>query len=84
MWSFGVSVLVEGIAKLFRRQRSPLLKAQQIEAVHYMNREILEPYYSRSLESELYRGRSARTMMRERRLDDDSLDRQLMRGVVGL
>jgi hypothetical protein len=84
MWSFGVGLLVEGIAKLFQRQRSPLLKAHQIEAVRYMNREILEPWYSRSLESELYRGHSARPMMRERRSDSDSLDRQLMRGVVGL
>lgn len=84
MWSFGVGLLVEGIAKLFRRQRSPLLKAHQIETVRYMNDEILENYFSRSLESELYRGHSARPMMRERRSDDDSLDRQLMRGVVGL
>lgn len=84
LWSLGVSAVMQGISNLFKSNLAPLLTAHDPEEVHYLNAEIHSPYFKRSYESELIRGRGARGMMRGNMYFDGSLERQIRRGVVGL
>ncbi|MCD6218207.1 hypothetical protein J7L05_10185 [bacterium] len=84
LWSLGVSAVMKGISNLFKSNLAPLLKAHDPEAVHYVNEDIHTPYFKRSYESELIRGKGARGMMRGNTFFDGSLERQIRRGVVGL
>lgn len=84
LWSLGVSALMSGIANLFKSNLAPLIAANDPESVNYINQNTYEPYYKRSFESELIRGRGAGLNMRENVFLDGSLERQIRRGVVGL
>ena len=84
LWSLGVSAIMTGVSNLFKSNRAPLITADDPESVHYINANMHAPYYRRSYESELIRGKGAREMMRGNMFQDGTLERQIKRGVVGL
>jgi len=84
LWSTGISLLVSGVSRLFKKQRSPLLEAKEIEQIYSVNQDVHHPWYQRSIDSELFRGKGARMTLRESTLFSESLENQMRRGVVGL
>ena len=84
LWSTGISLLVSGVSRLFRKERSPLLEAREIEQVYNISQDVQNPWYQRSIESELFRGKGARMTLRESTFFNESLEDQMRRGVVGL
>jgi len=83
-YGIAVSAILDGLKKLFRKKRSPLLKAIEPEEIQYVFPDDYPSGFNRNIQSELIRGRRARLMSREDFLRNEPLARQLQRGVVGL